>query len=672
MIGSRLARIELEAFRGFADSRSIDLDADVVVMRGDNGSGKTSVIDGLIWLACGELEHLTSRVRGLRRAEDVLVNRYVGPPARVRLVLFVEGSAIEFERSGTAKKSTLRAWHEGEELPQAETALARALGDFPAQALANAVRTWGVLRQDAVRAALESGGALHERLAAVVGLERVTLFAQAASDAASRLTRERTRARKTRDELLKRAERATARIEDAQRASPVTELSVQLIAARLEAISIDLPNGINMNLGLAPDRHEVSRLASAAGDLVQAVSVVADRAAALHASDESAGMAVERAEASVASARAGVGETMVDTTRRQHLAAAALDQLGDTCPVCGQSINEATVRAHLLEELRESEAAHAAGVQAQKALAEAETALARSRAVLQARLELIASANQAIDELRVREADVDAFNIDESWLALERSSELKSVLSGVRSRLLELGAELESQAHERTLRTTSETAALQESIDEAQRAVAEVEARCERASALDKAAHAAAQRIVEAALRRLEPTFAEVFDRLAPHPTFTELRARQDIFYGKNQIVPEVFDPERRVTGNPMLVFSEGQLNVVALSYFLGLALNAREGGLPFIALDDPLQSMDVLGVLGFADLCRRIREQRQLVVTTHDRRFAEILSRKLAPREEGMRTLLHEFDGWTREGPRIESTEAPLAEVIPLLRPAA
>ena len=47
---ARLTSIEIEAFRGFADTQRFDLDADVVLMRGDNGAGKTSLIDGLLWL----------------------------------------------------------------------------------------------------------------------------------------------------------------------------------------------------------------------------------------------------------------------------------------------------------------------------------------------------------------------------------------------------------------------------------------------------------------------------------------------------------------------------------------------------------------------------------------------------------------------------------------------
>jgi DNA repair exonuclease SbcCD ATPase subunit len=216
-------------------------------------------------------------------------------------------------------------------------------------------------------------------------------------------------------------------------------------------------------------------------------------------------------------------------------------------------------------------------------------------------------------------------------------------------------------------RLASEVSAIDQELEQAEAELVRLRDRVERATALDKASHVAAERIIQRALERLEPSFSEVYDRLAPHPTFTQLRAAQDIYYGKNQVVPEVWDPERNVGGNPAQVLSEGQLNVVALSYFLGLALNAGNGALPFLVLDDPLQAMDVLSVLGFADLCRRIREHRQLIVTTHDRRFASLLGRKLAPREPGTRTVLHEFEGWTEDGPRVQSREEPLAEVIPL-----
>jgi len=72
--------------------------------------------------------------------------------------------------------------------------------------------------------------------------------------------------------------------------------------------------------------------------------------------------------------------------------------------------------------------------------------------------------------------------------------------------------------------------------------------------------------------------------------------------------------------------------------------------------LDDPLQAMDDVNVLGFADLARRLRRQRQIVLATHEERFASLLERKLTGRLDGEDLLVHRFVGWTRSGPVIET----------------
>src|SRR4051794_1327985 len=108
----RLTGIELEGFRGFGELKEISLDADVVLIRGDNGSGKTSLVDGLLWVFTGELAHLALRVKGLRKTEDPVVNRYTGPPARVRLSIAVDDVTWEFERRGTADSNQLVGWRE--------------------------------------------------------------------------------------------------------------------------------------------------------------------------------------------------------------------------------------------------------------------------------------------------------------------------------------------------------------------------------------------------------------------------------------------------------------------------------------------------------------------------------------------------------------------------------
>lgn len=665
----RLTFLELQAFRGFGETRRIDLDGDVVLIRGDNGSGKTSIVDGLIWLICGELAHLTDRVKGLRRTEDPVVNRYFGAPARVRLGVALDSDLWEFERTGTASKSVLAAWHNRQTLDQPTVALARAFGDFTEEQLSNALRTWGVLRQDAVRAALESGGALHERLSRVVGLERVTLFASAATKASKDLAAERTRLRRIRQQLVARYEEAQAHLALAQQTEG---MAGPPLVERLSQLASTLPVGIRLSSSGAGSRsvaesESASRLLALAEDAAGAFR--AHRTSLEAAQDATTAVTEARAELRSAQRRAEAVTRQAPLSAQ--LASAALELLSDHCPVCGQPVDESSVRVHLQELLAEAKATAAGTEQALANVARAQARLGEAQAAEQRRAESSARLTDAVERLRSHFKAPDALlAVDDEWLSPAQVGTLAEVIEEFAERLRELN--MRRVRSTGTVRSRTEVEELRQEVDRAERDLQELEARCERAAALDRAAHSAAERIIERALRRLEPSFAEVFDRMAPHPTFTQLRARQDIFYGRNQIVPEVYDPERRIAANPMLIYSEGQLNVVALSYFLGLALNAREGALPFLVLDDPIQAMDILSVLGFADLCRRVREDHQLLLTMHDRRFADLLSRKLAPREEGTRTILHELDGWTREGPRIRTSESELAEIIPLLKPAA
>jgi hypothetical protein len=166
----------------------------------------------------------------------------------------------------------------------------------------------------------------------------------------------------------------------------------------------------------------------------------------------------------------------------------------------------------------------------------------------------------------------------------------------------------------------------------------------------------------------LQPVVDDIFGRLAPHPAFTTLGFEMGVSYRSGVADPFVKDPESGVTGDPLLVFSSSQANVAALTYFLALSWTADRQGLPFLFLDDPLQSMDDVNALGFADLCRHIRSRRQLVVSTHERRLASLLERKLAPRSEGVRTRIIHFTGWDRGGPKIEQEDAELEPVGYLL----
>jgi DNA repair exonuclease SbcCD ATPase subunit len=627
------------------------------------------VTDGLLWLFTGRIPRLAERAKGLRKTDDPVISRYrPAGPARVRLeVSLADGRRLTFQREGGADHSALTAWNGDEQLDDAPQLLARSLELESTGQVHEAVGSWGILQQHAVLAALDSGQALHQRLADVIGLEHVTRFATAATETAKKLKAELKRLEESLGSLR---QRRTATQEQLRSARSMTDEAAEAsprLPALVQASLRELPAGIAAR-GVPTELEDVAALGREVDVAVEASRGVVGYAERLERAEADVseagdqveselGVLMERAEAAVRRAPTQV-----------QMAGAALELLGDTCPVCGQPIDEASVREHLTELLRTARAEADAAAEAQRAVADAQARLAVARRAEAQRRAARENLDGVLIELRARLAEASWLSVDSRWLPAGRSAELVSKLSHWQERLRQVYAEGRRHAPGEVARLASDISAIDHELERAQEEVKLLRDRVHRATALDKAAHVAAQRIVDRALQRLAPNFAEVYDRLAPHPTFTELRATQDIYYGKNQVLPEVWDPARGVRGNPALVLSEGQLNVVALSYFLGLALSAGPAALPFLVLDDPLQTMDVLSVLGFADLCRRIREHRQLLVTTHDRRFAALLGRKLAPRELGTRTILHEFEGWTEEGPRVRSTDEPMADVIPML----
>jgi hypothetical protein len=68
---------------------------------------------------------------------------------------------------------------------------------------------------------------------------------------------------------------------------------------------------------------------------------------------------------------------------------------------------------------------------------------------------------------------------------------------------------------------------------------------------------------------------------------------------------------------------------------------------------------------LGLIDLLRRTKQRRQLVISTHDARFAALLERKLRPEGES-RTIIVELSGWQRDGPHVNQRRV-VAEPRPL-----
>src|SRR3546814_18563007 len=89
-------------------------------------------------------------------------------------------------------------------------------------------------------------------------------------------------------------------------------------------------------------------------------------------------------------------------------------------------------------------------------------------------------------------------------------------------------------------------------------------------------------------------------------------------------------------------MLSAGNLNTAALTLFLALHLSVKPK-LPWLVIDDPVQSMDEVHIAQFAALLRTLSKQmqRQVIIAVHERSLFEYLSLELSPAFDGDRLNL-------------------------------
>lgn len=259
------------------------------------------------------------------------------------------------------------------------------------------------------------------------------------------------------------------------------------------------------------------------------------------------------------------------------------------------------------------------------------------------------------EHLRSLRSSAQAIAIGPENLAqvLDLAPEVRSIVPGIIEQIEYV------QNLERSTRDVATIARLQanyeSSVAEQNRLterLAKAHALAQEVEGLAKAIGEARTAVTERRFEAIQPLVEDIYSRLDPHPTFKLLEFDHTMYRSKPTTSAVVRDPTEGIDAEPLLVFSSSQANIVALSYFLAVGLAAVHHRLPFVMLDDPLQSMDDVNVLGFADLCRYIRRDRQIFLSTHDRRFASLLERKLVARGDAHSTEIVEFWGWDRSGP--------------------
>ena len=137
----------------------------------------------------------------------------------------------------------------------------------------------------------------------------------------------------------------------------------------------------------------------------------------------------------------------------------------------------------------------------------------------------------------------------------------------------------------------------------------------------------------------LNAIWRDLFVRLAPEEPFIPAFAIPEASSADVEAVLETHHRRGGKGGNPRAMLSAGNLNTAALTLFLALHLSVK-ARLPWLVIDDPVQSMDEVHIAQFAALLRTLSKQmnRQVIIAVHERSLFDYLALELSPAFEGDR----------------------------------
>jgi len=604
-------------------------------------------------------------------------------PAVVAAEIAVAGERFRIRRSGRYDSSLLELDKSSGPTVrgiEAQRELEGLLLGSQRMSLASALTSSAILQQDVMKYVLESKPSeRYEQLSRMMGLGVLEDFEDGVRRRAEDIAEALKDARATASALEQRRTATADRLE-AVRLRVVRGPIVELARTALDALVRSHPETLKVK--------EVPRTAKDAGQaLAEAQRLLRSLRSLLATYDEDiaranklpplSDLAALRSDAHAARERVSAAELRSKSAQAEltkalgasddlsRLAALAVPLLADTCPVCGQRIEAATVRASLERRARDIASLSAAKAEVKSAddeLRDAQT-LAKSMA---ADFESAEGAQRERDRLgrtleqhqrSLAQLFASQTLVHIPSMDVESARGLESMLDDLVGRLGDLTsafAVLDREGEAGRLEVELKSA--DEAMAEHSRRVEELKRREAEAKTLASTATQARVEVVSRQFSALEPIVLDIYQRLDPHPTFKTIAIEHEVYRSHGRSSPLVRDDLTGVQGRPQLIFSSSQANVVALSYFLATGLALGNSWLPFLLLDDPLQSLDDVNILGFVDLCRLIRAKRQLLVSTHDARLARLLERKLAPRASEERTLVLNFVAWSRSGPEIES----------------
>jgi DNA repair exonuclease SbcCD ATPase subunit len=705
----RLKQIEISGFRGIAAKQSFDLSADAIVIVGSNGLGKTSLLDAIHWGMSGRL----GRISG---GDVKLVSMYSPTgQARVALTLVHGDEDFTITRTFDGELQSVGARIEGVEF-KGTSARARILESLWPEAasakdgdesLSSALARSVYLQQDRLRDFLENATDQDRFnvISELVGAGRLTeLQAQLESESRS-WSRATTQKEKELAPLAERVENLKAQLDKLREsASGGSELresqwnewwdSCKKLGLSLATIpsptasdaGILLDKSLRDIRALRDSNRRKRSLIELTIDLVKSappkaestIDKLQERLSASGRAAEEARAAMKTGQeraAAIRQERIAVCELREQQRALAHL---AIRHLNDRCPVCGQSYDVNQTRARLQGIIDSGDSAEPTpeGGQSIEALAskekeavenegKARNALTDAKRLQKQYEQWEKDCNDKLAELGIQEKEDMSAHLGALHQECE-SLEERFKVHTADGEALSLNIARES-ASARIKSTEADLRTAESELAKHRLALAKREKTSTMTRLLIEQLREARSKIAVAKLTEIEPLLQRIFARIDPHPTFRVVKFATDVIRGKGRLDAEIHDSREEMSSKaPEAIFSSSQLNALAVSVFLAFNLALPHLPLQSAILDDPIQSLDEINLLGLVDLLRRIKDKRQIIVSTHDARFGQLLARKLRPSSGDEATSIIELRSWKRSGPdvlqyAVEADSAPL-----------
>jgi DNA repair exonuclease SbcCD ATPase subunit len=705
----RLKSATIEGFRAFSKKLFVDLDANIILLQGPNGVGKTSLLDAILWVLTGRIDRFGEKGNpiSLYAREGI---------ARVELTLQNGEGDIVVTRASDGERNTVRLRANGEEHegPIAERRLSESLlpqlrERTEATTTISNVLTRGVyLQQDLVRQFIETDTPAQrfQLISEVIGAGAVLELQSALEKSRLQWARNITSVRRERlDPLEQQLAHIDEQIARLEAEPPAQTIEAQSESAQLFTEAIELLGRSRLSLEQPPTNSSsldrlLKEIAGEQGSIERELtnvrvllqeSTAADEAFKLDESKLQELIAREAAAArELADYDAAVTAAVESNARLQEqrladrnrisrlatMAQLAMDELSENCPVCQQQHDRTATEHHLRELIAAAAKVVDPADDGARSLQDLNARRNEARASLEKiRSELRdvrtahqeANARQSVYRSRLSQLGMDPGSDPASWLSA-RAGNLEERLQRI-SALLRRGetftlSVIRLGEHRRRSEMQQERATLEPKIAELKAEIESLEKTHGLAGRIIEALRRASLDVTRKQIESVQPLFQRIYSRMDPHPTFRLTQITTAMERGRGLLRTGVSDPDQGFEMHDALpILSSSQLNSFAVSLFLALNLGLPSLGLNLVMLDDPLQSLDSINLLGLVDVLRRFSEHRQLIVSTHEPRLLGLLQRKLRPVRSNERMMTLYFDRWTRDGPDFRAVPSEFAE---------